>query len=71
MPFNRDFRACPAQSKCRRRACISLVNSTKEFVRVENLGEVFDFLKGGGGIVQSKNGVKVSFPPLVGEHEGP
>lgn len=40
---------------------VYLAKLTRQSARVENRGVVFDFLGGGGGIVESKNGVKAMF----------
>jgi hypothetical protein len=38
-----------------------LVNSTKEFVAVENRNEVVDFVESGGGKIEGKSEVQVVF----------
>lgn len=49
--------------------CVFVGQVDERVCEVENRGEVFDFLGGGGGIVESKIGVKVSVSLILGKPE--
>jgi cytochrome P450 len=61
VPFLGGARICPAQQQVLTQTVYLLVRLTREFVRIENRDEVWEYVEAAKGIVESRNGVKVAF----------
>lgn len=61
VPFLGGPRMCPAQQQVLTQGIYLLVRLTKEFVRIENRDEIWEFIEMAKGVVESRNGVKVAF----------
>jgi cytochrome P450 len=61
VPFLGGPRMCPAQQQVLTLSVYLLVRMTREFVRIENRDEVFEYVELQKLIVESRNGVKVAF----------
>jgi cytochrome P450 len=60
VPFIGGPRMCPAQQQVLTQSVYLLVRLTREFVRIENRDEVWEYVESSKGVTESRNGVKVA-----------
>jgi cytochrome P450 len=60
VPFLGGPRMCPAQQQVLTQSVYLLVRLTREFVKIENRDEVWEYVESSKGVTESRNGVKVA-----------